>query len=295
MREGETTRRRGRATVPRAVTRVLGSGVLALCCGSLGAAERVPLAVLPGSLHADQTARVGARVGGYLAELPADLGSRVKRGDLLGRIEVPELEQQRAALEASLGELGAKRLAAQAVAEAAASERQRIAGLTRSGAINPQVRDEAEQRAKSAEAQLAAADAALKIAHAKLEETSLMIGYASLRAPFDGVVVARDCQLGDLVAAGRAEPLFTVAKVDVLRFRVAVPERTAVQVRPGMPAKVSFDVLGDEAFEGTVSRLAAALDPVLRTMTVEIDLRNDSGKLLPGLSGHAALFPEAGR
>jgi RND family efflux transporter MFP subunit len=230
-----------------------------------------------------------------LVELKVDMGSLVKRGDLLARIEVPELEQQRVAMEATMGELDAKRAAVAAVAEADASEAGRASQLARSGAINPKVREEAEQRALGSAAGLAAAEAARRTAQAKLAEIAAMIAYASLRAPFDGVVTARDCELGDLIAAGRAAPLFTVAKVDVMRFRVAVPERTAVAIVPGNPARVVFDALGGAAREGKVARTAGALDPVTRTMLVEIELPNPEGKLLPGLSGHATIQTAASR
>jgi RND family efflux transporter MFP subunit len=240
-------------------------------------------------LHADQVARIGARVGGYLVELRADLGSRVKQGDLLARIDVPELDQQRTAIEASLGETEARQTAAAATTAADASEFRRTSELARSGAVTPQVRDEAEQRARASAAGLAAAEATLKTAHAKLAEIETMIRYASLRAPFDGVVIARDGELGDLIAAGRPTPLLTVAKVDVMRFRFAVPERIATAIKPGAPACVRITALADTAITGKISRVAGALDPATRTMTAEIELANPDGKLLPGLAGRVEL------
>lgn len=266
--------------------------ILGLICSApaaWAADEAAPPVCLPGFLHADQVARIGARVGGYLVELRADLGSRVKQGDLLARIDVPELDQQRTAIEASLGETEARQTAAAATTAADASEFRRTSELARSGAVTPQVRDEAEQRARASAAGLAAAEATLKTAHAKLAEIETMIRYASLRAPFDGVVIARDGELGDLIAAGRPTPLLTVAKVDVMRFRFAVPERIATAIKPGAPACVRITALADTAITGKISRVAGALDPATRTMTAEIELANPDGKLLPGLAGRVEL------
>jgi RND family efflux transporter MFP subunit len=128
-------------------------------------------------------------------------------------------------------------------------------------------------------------------------EVAAQIAYATIEAPFDGIVTARAIDPGDMVyqassPKGSGEPLLKVAKLDVVRVKTYVPEREAVWVDLGDAAAISFDALPGQTFTGTVARLSGAIDPATRTMQVEIDLPNADGRIRPGLYGQVRLTLE---
>lgn len=150
----------------------------------------------------------------------------------------------------------------------------------------------AEQRA--AEAEVATAKARLDESGKEVEEIDTMLDYATLRAPFDGVVTSRHVDPGDFVAgsptgADAQRPLFHVDQQHRLRVRVTVPERDAVDVDPGDPVVISYDARPGQPLSATVTRVAERLDPSTRTMVAEIELDNHDRLLLPGMFGRATI------
>ena len=123
-----------------------------------------------------------------------------------------------------------------------------------------------------------------------------MIAYATLRAPFSGVVTTRGVDLGDLVSNTQKSSgegaLFTVSQIDKVRIRVPVPERDAPLVKEGKPAEFRSEAFPGKIFAGKVSRLASGLDRQTRTMQVEVDLDNLQHELLPGMFGQVMLLLE---
>jgi RND family efflux transporter MFP subunit len=180
-------------------------------------------------------------------------------------------------------ELIAERNAARAQVAALRSEHDRTEMLAARNSVTQKALAEAVNR-------LAAAIAAEA-------EVDAQIDYATIEAPFDGVVTARSIDPGDMVhqassPKGSAEPLLKVAKLDVIRVKTYVPEREAVWADIGDAAAISFDALPGQAFSGTVARLSGAIDPATRTMLVEIDLPNPDGRIRPGLYGQVRLALE---
>jgi RND family efflux transporter MFP subunit len=223
----------------------------------------------PGTAEAFYEADLGANVTGFVSELAVDVGSRVKAGQVLARLAVPELV--------------AERNAARAEVTALRSEYERTEMLA--------ARNSVTQRA------LAEAKSRLDAAVAAEAEIDAQIDYATIKAPFDGVVTARAIDPGDMVfqassPKGSAEPLLKVAKLDVVRVKTYVPERDAVWANVGDAASISFDALPGEAFAGTIARLSGAVEPATRTMLVEIDLPNPDGQIRPGLYGQVRLALE---
>jgi RND family efflux transporter MFP subunit len=199
-----------------------------------------------------------------------DVGSQVRAGQVLARIAVPEIIEERNAARA---EVAARR-----------SEHERTAMLAERSSVTQKALTEAKNRLDGAVASLAAVEAELE--------------YATIQAPFAGVVTARSIDPGDMVfeassPKGSAEPLLKVAKLDVIRVKTYVPERDAVWVDVGDPAVVAFDALPGQSFESTVARLSGAIDPGTRTMLVEIDLPNDQGRIRPGFYGQTRIALEA--
>lgn len=223
----------------------------------------------PGTAEAFYEADLGANVTGFVSELAVDVGSRVKKGQVLARLAVPELVAERGA--------------ARAEVTALRSEYERTEMLA--------ARNSVTQRA------LAEAKSRLDAAVAAESEVDAQIDYATIAAPFDGVVTARAIDPGDMVfqassPKGSAEPLLKVAKLDVVRVKTYVPERDAVWANTGDAASVSFDALPGQAFAGTIARVSGAIQPATRTMLVEIDLPNADGQIRPGLYGQVRLALE---
>jgi RND family efflux transporter MFP subunit len=144
---------------------------------------------------------------------------------------------------------------------------------------------------------LAEAQSRLDAAVATEEEIDAQIAYATIEAPFDGIVTARAIDPGDMVyqassPKGSDEPLLKVAKLDVIRVKTYVPEREAVWADAGDAAAISFDALPGQTFSGAIARVSGAIDPATRTMLVEIDLPNGDGRIRPGLYGQVRLALE---
>jgi RND family efflux transporter MFP subunit len=213
----------------------------------------------PGTAEAFYEADLGAKVSGYVGELDVDIGARVKKGQVLARITVPELVQARKGAAAEVAALD--------------SEYHRIATLAERNSVTQKTLTEAKSR--------------LDTARAKQAEVEARMAYATIEAPFDGIVTSRAIDPGDMVfeassPKGSNTPLLQVAEVDVIRVKTYVPERESAWLDVGDPATVAFDALAGRTFEGRVSRAAEALDPATRTMLVEIDLPNTDGRIRPG-------------
>ena len=144
---------------------------------------------------------------------------------------------------------------------------------------------ESQAKRDKAEADIAAAVAHLEVTRADREETSAMLDYATIRAPFKGVVTRRSIDVGHFVqpaaAGANREPIFVIMQTDPVRIFVQVPETDAGLVQTGDPVRIRVQSLAGYAFDDKVTRTASSLDPEARTLLTEIDLPNPQGKLLP--------------
>lgn len=255
---------------------------------------------LPGSVEAITEAVIHARADGYLKRRLVDIGDRVRAGDLLADIESPELAEQIQQGEAAAERTRAAVRQAQASLEQARANSQladvtagRWATLVEKGVLSRQDGDEKQsaRRARAAdlsaaEANIAVADSALHGAEADHRRLLQLQVFRQVRAPFDGVVVARYADVGDLVTAGSSvsvAPLFRVAAVDRLRVQVFVPQGDAGGVRVGQSCDIELRDVPGVRLKGEVTRTAGALDSALRTLQVEIVVDNRDGRVLPGM------------
>lgn len=223
----------------------------------------------PATAEAFHEADLGAKVSGHVSELLVDIGTPVTSGQVLARLAVPELTQAR---NASVAFVTALR-----------SEHERTVMLAERNSVTQRALTEARGR--------------LDAAIAEQAEIEARMDFATIRAPFDGVVTARTIDPGDMVyeansPKGSDQPLLRVAKLDVIRVKTYVPERESVWADVGDPATITFDALPGLAFMGQVARVSGTLDPGTRTMLVEIDLPNDDGRIRPGLYGQTQLLLE---
>ena len=225
---------------------------------------------LPGTLQGSVQAPIAARASGYLKRWHFDIGSRVPKGALLAEIDTPEVDQQ-------LQQAVAARDQAAASLQLARSTVDRWEGLRRKDVVSQQELDEKRSAATQAQANVAAADANVQ----RLKQTE---AFKRVTAPFAGVIIRRNVDVGDLIDAGggAARALFTMAQTDPLRVTINVPQAYAHRVKPGQDVVVMQAELRGQRFAGKVARTAGAIDTATRTMQVDVQLPNADGTLLPG-------------
>jgi RND family efflux transporter MFP subunit len=227
--------------------------------------------VLPGTTEAFTDTPIYARTNGYLKRWYFDIGARVKKGQLLAEIETPEIDQQLQQAQADLE-------TAQANLKLAKITADRWEFLVKSGSVSKQETDQAVSN-------FAATKAAADSSAANVRRLEQLQSFEKIYAPFDGVVTARNTDIGDLIDAGAgAQPrqLFHMAAISVLRVYVAVPEVDAPAARTGAPAALTLDEYPGQTFTGKLVRTSNAIDINSRTLLVEVDVDNPAGKLLPG-------------
>jgi RND family efflux transporter MFP subunit len=227
---------------------------------------------LPANTEAYIDTPIYARTSGYLRRWYADIGTRVHQGEVLADIETPELDQQVQAAQADLATAQANLQIAQITAE-------RWKKLLAKNAVS---RQEADQ----ATSDYSARQSALSSAQANVRRLQQLQGYEKVYAPFDGVITARNVDIGSLIQAGDSNSpgaeLFHMDSIGKLRLFVPVPEVYASTVRNGERIEVTSDAAPNEKFFGTIVRDADAINISTRTLNVEVDVPNPDHKLLPG-------------
>jgi RND family efflux transporter MFP subunit len=254
---------------------------------------------LPGQTEAFNVASLFPRATGYVAERRVDIGSRVHRNDLLLRIAAPDLDQQLDQAQAQLGQTQAAVLQAQAQLESAKANtnlanvtKYRETTLANQGWETKQNADNATanfsvQTAGIANAQagIAVAVANLKAQQATVDRLQSLTAFEQVKAPFDGVITARNVEAGDLLTQDNASgtPLFSIARDDILRVSVYVPQSGAIGMHDGLEATVTVPEMPGRSFKAHVARNAVALQAASRSMLTEVDVPNPDGAIRPGL------------
>jgi RND family efflux transporter MFP subunit len=227
--------------------------------------------VLPGDVEAYYNAPIHAQVSGYVKTWRKDIGAKVKAGDILAEIDTPEIDQQIAQAKEEL----AKTKANQALALITAK---RWTALRSSNAVSQQAADEKESDASAKDADVAAAQA-------NVDRVKAQKDFANIVAPFDGVVTARNIDVGALVNSstnGSNSDLFSVADVHEMRIYVKVPQNYTADLHPGMTATLKLPQFPDRTFEATIATTSNAISKNSRSLLVELMAKNDDGALLPG-------------
>jgi RND family efflux transporter MFP subunit len=263
---GISTRARALSVVTTE-TRELAVPIVAVITAEKGAPQQD--IVLPGTMQAFTDAAIYARTNGYLRKWYADIGSRVRTGQVLADIDSPEVEQQLEQARADLATADANARLAQSTAE-------RYRDLIKTDSVSKQDLDNANG---SLEAKLTAVNSA----KANVRRLEQLHGFGQVTAPFDGVVTARNTDVGALIDSGsNAKELFHVAAVHRLRVFVNVPEIYSRAAQTGMKADLTLAEFPGRAFTGTLARTAQSIDTASRTLLTEIDVENAKGELLPG-------------
>jgi len=228
--------------------------------------------ILPGNVQPFITSPIYARTNGYLRKWYVDIGGRVKQGQLLAVIETPEVDQQ-------LQQARSNLLTAQANLELAAITKSRYQGLLKSNAV-------AQQDVDNAVGTYNANKAIVEADQAAVDQYTALVSFEKVYAPFDGVITARNTDIGDLINSGSAggvkTDLFHIVQPGKLRVYVNVPEEYSRGTRVGMTADLHLAEFPGRKFQGKLVRTADAINVTTRTLLVEIDVDNPTGTLLTG-------------
>jgi RND family efflux transporter MFP subunit len=225
--------------------------------------------ILPGSLQPYSKATIYARVNGYLKSWSKDIGAPVKAGEVLASIEAPELDQQLAQAKATLA-------SAKANHDIAAITAGRNNTLVQRQVVSQEI---ADQTAADATAKKAVMDAN----EANVRQLEAMQSFKQIVSPFDGIVTARNTDIGALINSGSAgQPLFEVADLHRVRIYVQVPQAFTADLRPGLKATFEMPQYPGQKFDATLVATSNAMNETSRSMLVELQADNPDGKLLGG-------------
>jgi RND family efflux transporter MFP subunit len=237
--------------------------------------------VIPGNMQAYSMAPIYARTTGYVKAWYHDIGSHVRKGDLLAVIETPELDQQ-------LSQARADLQSAQENAALAKVTADRYQDLIGKNAVSQQDTDNAVSTLKARNSAVASADANVR----RLEELQ---SFERIVAPFDGVITARNLDVGQLITAtgstdapsastssSAGKEIFDIAAVNTLRVYINVPQVNTPDAKTGAIATLTLPQFPNRSFKGKLVRTADSVDPTTRTLLAEVDVDNRSGELLPG-------------
>ncbi len=227
--------------------------------------------ILPGDIQAFQDSPIYARTNGYLKKWYVDIGAHVKAGQLLAEIETPEVDQQLDQAKADLNTAQANYQLSQITA-------QRYQDLLKTESVSKQDVDNATGDFAAKKAMVASAESNVK----RLEELQ---SFEKIYAPFEGVITARNTDVGHLINSGAGAPateLFHMAATQKLRVYINVPQQYSPAAKPGLTADLTLQQFPDRRFKGTLVRTANAIDVASRTLLVEVDVDNAGGELLPG-------------
>jgi multidrug efflux pump subunit AcrA (membrane-fusion protein) len=279
---------------------------------------------LPGNITPITEAYIYARAAGYLKRRYVDIGDRVQAGQKLADIEAPDLDQQVSQAQAALAQAQGQLGQAQATLEQLTATRdlaeitwQRYKVLTADGAVSRQDGDNQATAAKTSAASVFAQQKTVRAmeeyvhaSQATLDRLRVLQGYEQITAPFDGVITARNVDVGALISATgstlgpapsnaaapsdvpREGEIFRLAKIEKLRILVAVPQTNAPGVRVGQNATVTVQQIPDLSFKGKVARTSESLDAQSRTLLTEVDVDNPKGVLLPGMYAEVSFITD---
>jgi multidrug efflux pump subunit AcrA (membrane-fusion protein) len=273
-------------------------------------AEQPAMVTAPATVQAFFTTDLFAKDSGYVSRVNSDIGDHVQEGQVLAEIDDPEtqalydkvragVQQAKAALEVAKRQFIGLQVDRTLQLLTLRRQKELFAGK----AATAQTLDEAnakeqssEANAETGQANIALAQANLQAAEAECQRLRTLLRYTTIVAPFTGVITQRLVNPGDLVQAATATrtiALFTLQRLDTVRVIAAVPEASAVDIRPGWPATVRLYEGPDRVVHGAVTRVASALDSATRSMKVEIDLPNPEESMLPGMYAEVTIGPAA--
>ena len=243
--------------------------------------------VLPATVQAWYETPIYARVNGYLKNWYSDFGAHVKKGDLLAEIDAPDLDAQLAAAQAKLKSARATVKIREAERQFAQTTYERWRDSPK-GVVSEQEQESKQADYNSAVARFNAAAAEVDVDQGELERLQALANFKRITAPFDGVVTARETDIGALINAGSGTgggsgpELFRVADVHRMRVYVQVPQQLSAGIQPGLTAELHLPQYPDKPVKATVATTSSAINMSARTLLVELHADNEDGRLQPG-------------
>jgi RND family efflux transporter MFP subunit len=243
--------------------------------------------VLPGTVQAWYEAPIYARVPGYLKNWNFDYGAHVKKGDVLAEIETPDLDAQLMAAQAKLNSARAVVKVREAEEQFAQSTYQRWRDSPK-GVVSVQEQESKQADYNSAKARLSSATAEVAADQGDVDRLQAMENFKNITAPFDGVVTARETDVGALINAGSGTgggsgpELFKVADIHMMRVYVQVPQQLSAGIKAGLKAELQLPQYPNKTFKATVATTSSSINTNARTLLVELHADNPDGELQPG-------------
>src|SRR5260221_998436 len=230
---------------------------------------------LPGQLQAYTDAPIFAQTSGYLKAWNFDIGAKVKANDILAEIDTPEVDQELVQAKAQLQ-------VAQSALQLSQVTYQRNQDLFKQNVITSEEYDTVTDTYRENQAMVAADQA-------NIAQLNALEAFKLVRAPFDGIVTARDTDIGDYVAAGSGTQLFRVARTSPLRIYVNVPQDLAQLVKIGLEETLTVPEFPGRTFPAHITNAAGAVDPISRSLQTELQIPDETGELLPGAYAEVSL------
>ncbi len=246
---------------------------------------------LPGSIDPLQETVVYARTNGYVKRYFVDIGDKVTNDQPLAELDTPDIDQELRQAEAMRQQSVALVQQSQTQLELARVTANRYLALSPNGVVSQQQLEERQSALQAQQASVLAAEASLNAAEANLHRLNELKSFATVHAPFAGVVTSRTMETGQLVVAGTGagQPICRVMRTDTVRVFINVPQLYASAIRVGSDAPTRVREFSGRVFAGKVTRTSSALDPVARTLLVEVRIDNADGALLPGMYSTVSL------
>jgi len=243
--------------------------------------------LLPGTVQAWFEAPIYARVNGYLKKWNFDYGAHVNKGDVLAEIETPDLDAQLSASEAKLNSARAVVRVREAEAQFAQSTYQRWRDSPK-GVVSVQEQESKQADYNSAKARLSSANAEVAADQGEVDRLRTMTNFKNITVPFDGIVTARETDVGALINAGSGTgggsgpELFRVADIRQMRIYVQVPQQLSAGIKAGLRAGLQLPQYPNKTFKAAVATTSSAINTNARTLLVELHADNPDGELQPG-------------
>lgn len=251
-----------------------------------------------GYVVAQRRAAVASKATGRLVELNVREGSSVRKGEVIARLDASDVQASMAAAEASVRQAEAGVRQAEVELTNALAELKRSQGLQAQGFISPQAVDAVQTRAQAARASVQAAQAAVRAAQALVKVQQVNEDFTAIRAPFDGVVLVKNANVGDIItpfsnAAGSQGAVVTMADMSTLEVEADVSESSVGKTRVGQPVEIVLDALPDARFRGQVGGIVPTVDRAKATVMTKIRFEQLDARILPEMSAKVSFLSRA--
>ncbi|MBX9869574.1 MAG: efflux RND transporter periplasmic adaptor subunit, partial [Burkholderiaceae bacterium] len=251
-----------------------------------------------GYVVAQRRAAVASKATGRLVQLNVREGSVVKQGDLIARLDASDV--QASILQAQAGIRQAEAGVAQANVELvnANIELKRSQSLRAQGFLSPQGLDNANNRVEAAQAAVKSAQSAVAVARAQLKVQQVNQDFTEIRAPFDGVVLVKNANVGDIItpfssAAGSQGAVVTMADMSTLEVEADVSESNLAKAKTGQPVEITLDALPDNRFRGSIVGIVPTVDRAKATVMTKIRFDHLDPRILPEMSAKVTILSQA--